>query len=107
MITETSTNIQTYIIWKVDREKGEAFLALNTETYPLYFKLETFPVAFGEDNANQWHKGIKELLAKFEVCRIAGNLDEMAWDVVNFIKNKQTNTVLRQQLICEYKAIYE
>ncbi len=106
MITQTSNNDKLYAVWKKDQKSGEAYLIIESESYPLRLKLETFEDTSGEQNFELLRKGVKELLSKLNICCHCCDMERVAEDVVNFLIDKN-HTTLKQWFSCEYQAMYE
>ncbi|GEM_PF-3001051 len=108
MITQTSNNDKLYAIWRKDREKNEAYLIIESESYPLRLKLDTFDDTSGEQNLELLRKGVKELLSKLNICCHCCDMEKVAEDVASFLIDKNTpHTTLKQWFSCKYQAIYE
>ena len=109
MITKTSNNDKLYATWKKDHEKNdEVYLIIESETYPLRLKLDTFNNTSGEQNLELVRKGVRELLSKLNICCHCCDMEKVAEDVVSFLIDKSASyTTLMQWFTCEYKAVYE
>src|SRR3989338_10979531 len=98
MITKTSNNDKLYATWKKDHEKNdEVYLIIESETYPLRLKLDTFNNTSGEQNLELVRKGVRELLSKLNICCHCCDMEKVAEDVVSFLIDKSaSHTTLTQ-----------
>lgn len=107
MYTEILPSTKLCASWRIDREKKEAYLIVESEKYPLQLKLETFPITSEDQNFELFKGGIKELLIKLSMCQQGSDLDKMAEDVASFLSMKEGPRTLKQWFNCKYEAVYE